>query len=436
MKSVKGTPIPAAAHLQLEGDFTLRYAVTVTDLTTTEAQLRQYQQLRSDYTALLKKDPYFQPVPAEYYGPFSYFQKRRPRILHKIITLSSQGKQLLWRSEEGGETYALVYNGSSGTQSFGNGHVGTVFPGLYFGMMQDCPMPAVGLPYIPLLKNAEQIESSGGQETWQAAIIGIGEESGDRQIRYNPGTVHVEQEAGGLKLLDTDAMDQQWQFLQHQKFQGQWIASQMRLTKYDIDAPISTQRKYKTQQDLDNWFKTIRKPVSVCEYRLLSASTTPLDLSASGMRSVSAPPRSTSLGQDQSPAERESFAYSQSLDSSDIQEALHLRYHLQSWAKGHKGLLQQMAKGLPKAKAGVSTSLSALPFPLWQGDIRPNHYWDGDPRVAHKGQKPLFTAEHLLLATEYSTPRLRDCSFPQFRCIPHYPMGQWPHYAYCGRGVI
>lgn len=382
---VKGDPVPAADHLQLQGNFTLRYAVTVTDLTTTEAQFRQYQQLRADYTALLKKDPYYQPVPGEYYAPFAYFQKRRPRTLQKIITLSSQGRQLLWRSEEGGETYALVYNGSNGTRSFGNGHVGTVFPGLYFGMMQDCPMPAVGLPYIPLLKDAEQIESSGGQETWQAAIIGIGEESADNQIRYNPGTVHVQQEAGGLKLLDTDAMDQKWQFLQHQKFQGLWIASQMRLTKYDTDAPLPSQRKYKTLQEFMNWFKTVRKPVSVCEYRLLSASTKPLDLSASGMRLVSAPARSSSSAQDQS------------LDSFDVQEALHLRYHLQSWAKSHKLSLQQMAQGLPSGRAAVATSLSALPFPLWQGDPRPNHYWDGDPRVGHKGQKPLFTAEHLLL---------------------------------------
>ncbi len=396
----KGIPVPAADHLQLQGNFTLRYTVTVTDLTTTEAQLRQYQQLRADYTALLKKDPYYQPVPGEYYAPFAYFQKRRPRTLQKIITLSSQGKQLLWRSEEGGETYALVYNGSSGTQSFGNGHVGTVFPGLYFGMMQDCPMPAVGLPYIPLLKNAEQIASSGNQETWQAEIIGIGEESAGGQIRYSPGTVHAQKEAGAWKLLDTDAMDQTWQFLQHQKFQGQWIASQMRLTKYAIDAPISTQRKFRSQQDLDNWVKTVRKPVSICEYHLLSASTTPLDLSASGMRLVSVPPRSGSAVQDQL------------LDSFDVQEALHLRYHLQGWAKSHKLLLQQMAKGMPKARADVAASLNALPFPLWQGDPRPNHVWDGDPRMGHGGQKPLFTAERPLLP---QNTQLRDFEIARSR---------------------
>ena len=55
--------------LQLQGDFTLRYAVTITDKQTSLAQLREYKQLRADYRRELKKDPYFQPVPAEFYGP-------------------------------------------------------------------------------------------------------------------------------------------------------------------------------------------------------------------------------------------------------------------------------------------------------------------------------------------------------------------------------
>lgn len=41
----------------------------------------------------------------------------------------------------------------------------------------------------------------------------------------------------------------------------------------------------------------------------------------------------------------------------------------------------------------VSTTLNGLPFPLWQGDPRPNHVWDGNPRTSHDGQKPPFTGE-------------------------------------------
>lgn len=217
---VKGVPVPAAAALQLHGDFTLHYAVTITDRTPVASEFREYQQLRTQYAALLKQNPYFQSVPAEYYAPFSYFQERRPQTTHEILTISSQGGKLLWRSEKGSETYALVYDGSSGTASFGNGHAGSVFPGLYIGLMQDCPFPAVSLPYIPLLKDTTLAASSGNRQTWQAEIIGIGEEVGGGQTRYSPGTVHVLDDAGVLKLLDADGMDQKWHFLQHQKFQG------------------------------------------------------------------------------------------------------------------------------------------------------------------------------------------------------------------------
>ena len=189
-----------------------------------------------------------------------------------------------------------------------------------------------------------------------------------------------------LKLLDADSTDQKWQFLQHQKFQGLWIASHMTLTKYDTDAPLPPRGKFATLLELTDWFKTVREPVSVCEYRLLSASATPLDLSAAGMHLVSAAPHG--------PADP-AAAQVQALDSFDVQEALHLRFHLQPWADSHRDLLQQMASGQRGAAAKVAASLAALPFPLWSGDPRPSHVWDGDPRVGHAGQPPPLEALRL-----------------------------------------
>ncbi|MGI4789001.1 MAG: M56 family metallopeptidase [Janthinobacterium lividum] len=384
-------PVPAADGLQLKGNFTLRYAVDITDLTSTEAQFRQYQQIRTEYTALLKKDPYFQPEPAEYYAPFSYFQARRPRTRHVILTVSSSGKELLWRSEENGETFALVYNGRDGTQLFSNGHNGRVEPGLSFAEMENCPLPAVGLPHIPLFKpgSAVLVGTSGKSQTWRALCPIEGSTSSRGEIFYLPDVAHMVNDGGAWKALDVDSTDQQIQFLQHQRFQGLWIASQMRMIKYTLDpTPANViPSHFGNLRDFETWFDARRRPTASCEYRLLSASDTPLDLSANGMRTVSAaPPPHSGLA-----------SSGLQLDDDDIQEALHLRYHLQDWAKSHKALLQQMTRSQITARQVmplIAASLNSLLFPLWQGDPRPNHVWDGDPRTGHGGQKPAFTAEN------------------------------------------
>ncbi|MGI4790831.1 MAG: M56 family metallopeptidase [Janthinobacterium lividum] len=384
-------PVPAADSLQLKGDFTLRYAVDISDLTSTEAQFRQYQRLRADYTALLKKDPYYQPVPAEYYAPFSYFQARRPRTRHAILTVSSQNGQLLWRKEEDGETFALVYNGRNGTQLFSNGHNGRVEPGLSFAEMENCPLPAVGLPHIPLFKPGTTVlvGTSGKSQTWRALCPIQGAATVRGEIFYLPDVAHMVNDDGTWKTLDVDSTDQHFQFFQHQRFQGLWIASQMRLIKYTLDpTPANViPSHFGNLRDFDTWFDARRRPTESCEYHLLSTSDTPLDLSANGMRTVSAAPGS--------PSRLASSGLQ--LDDYDVQQALHLRYHLQDWARSNEALLQQMTQSQITARQVlplVAASLKMLPFPLWQGDPRPNHYWDGDPRTSHRGEKPAFAAEN------------------------------------------
>ena len=379
----QGEAVPAADRLQLQGDFTLRYAVTITDRESPQAQFREYQQLRSDYSALLKKDPYYQPVPADFYGPFSYFQERLPRTRHEFITVSAHGGQLLWRSQEGGHTFASVYNGRNGTQPFSDGHAGGIEPGLKFDEMTDCPLPAVGLPHVPLIKGATLVNASGAEQTWQGMcpIEGVEAEAG--QAFYTLGLAHATLDGGQWKVLDLDSLEQRFLFLQHRRFQGLWVASHILLTKYTDDDTSAPSPIFRSLKEFMDYADAHRTPTRVCEYRLLSASNTPLDMSTAGMRSVSAaaPPA----------------AQTPPLDDLDVQEALHLRYHLQGWAEDHKGLLQQMAQAQPNARAAVArvdASLSGLPFPLWPGDPRPNHVWDGDPRTGHDGKKPLFTTEH------------------------------------------
>ena len=375
-----GEAVPAAERLQLQGDFTLRYAVTVSDEETTQAQFHEYQRLRADYRRELGKDPYMQPVPPEFYAPFSYFQSRRPRNHHLVLTVSAQGGKLLWRSEENGHTFALVYNGKDGTQLFSDGHAGRVEPGLQFPEMANCPLPAVGLPHIPLLKGATLINSSATEQTWQAEAPLEGAEIEQGKALYTSARAHAVNAEGIWKVLDVDSSDQRFQFLQHQRFQGLWVASHMTLTKYATVNLSTNSPRFRSEEEFIAFIDAHRTPTSVCEYRLLSASGTPLEMSTHGMRSATVP----------TPA-----LQSPSLDDREIQEALHLRFHLQDWALSHEATLRRMGRATSSdfsAASAVDQSLRALPFPLWQGG---GISWDGDPRVGHGSQKPLFTAEGL-----------------------------------------
>lgn len=380
----QGEAVPDADRLQLSGDFTLRYAATITDQTTEAEQFRQYQQLRADYTRELQKDPYFQPVPADYYAPFSYFQSRRPKTRRVVLTVSADNGRLLWRKEEDGHTEALLYDGTSGTQHFTDGHAGRVEPGLKFSGMSDCPLPGVGLPHVPLFKGATLANSAGTSQTWQALSPYLGGEIERGKVIYMQSQARMVSEAGMWKALDVDTGSQRFRFLQHQRFGGMWIASHMLFTKYQEEPVPASPGAFTSIEAIQYYIAAHRTPTSACEYRLLSANDTPLDMSASGMRAVSAAPLSRDM-----PASKDG-----DLDSLEVQEALHLRFHLQAWAMTQKTALQQLARGGSGARAAVpflDSSLSGLPLPLWSGDPRPNHVWDGDPRVGHKGQKPLFT---------------------------------------------
>ena len=349
----QGEAVPAADHLQLQGDFTLRYAATVTDLEPVQAQLREYQQLRADYNGLLKKDPHFQPVPAEYYGPFAYFQERRPKTRHLVLTVSARDGHLLWQSAEKDETYALLYDGHS-THSYGNGHAGSVQPVFEFGMMSDCPLPAVGLPHAPLLKDATIASTAGADQTWAAQCLVLNAEGARNAMAYAPGTIRAVKDSGTWKVLSADSLEQRLDFLEHQRFQSLWIASRFRLTKYDTSA-MPPQGQMTTMQQAEDWIRARRTPTSVCDYRLLSASGTPLDMSTLGMRAASTAARAL-----QSPP----------LDDADVQEALHLRFHLQDWARSHAALLRRMGRAAPSDFSWVTAvdkSLPALHFRLWRG---------------------------------------------------------------------
>lgn len=371
-------PVPAADGLQLRDGFTLRYAATITDLETTQAQLRQYQQLRADYQKLLQKDPYFQPVPGEFYGPFSYFQSRRPRTRHLTVTVSAHGGRLLYRTEEDGDTFTYEYDGH-GTQMFWNGHAGRTDPGLEFD--RNCPLPAVGLPHLPLLKRATLVGVSGAQQTWYASSPLLGASLPNGEVTYLSSLAHAVNDGGTWKVLSVDGGGWKTEYLQHQRLQGLWIASRLRTTQYEEDTSPSVPRRFSGPAEFMAWVDAHRTPTSVCEYRLISSGDVPLD-----PRSVSAPRGSAPKGS------------ARAAEDLYVQEALHLRYRLQGWAQGHRALLQQMAQAQPNdptAATRIDQSLRALPFPLWEGDPRPGHVWDGDPRTGHGSQKPLFTAEYV-----------------------------------------
>jgi beta-lactamase regulating signal transducer with metallopeptidase domain len=380
-------PVPAASGLQLKGDFTLVYAVTDTNQASSAYLFRQYQQLRQSYKQELKKDPYVQPVPDDFYLPFAAYLQRRTQPHHQIITVSSRGGSLFYQTADTDYTYARLYNGRI-TQTFGDGHSGSTSAGLHIEELTDCVLPAVGLPYVPLLKNATLASASGTRETWNADILSVGVEQGQNQPFYGNGIVHAVNDGGTWKLLDTDNSEQQWQFFQHQRFQGLWIASQMRLTRYgDFDGPPPPQGRFTTLGAFMDWFKTKRKPTETSEYRLLSVSPNP-PTPATFVRQALRQSAAASLV-----SQKKWGLYDQGFY---VSEALHLRYHLQDWAEKHKALLLKMSQAPPtdvSAALAVGKSLQSLPTPLWQGESRFSHIRDGDPRTGYVGQKPTFISK-------------------------------------------
>ncbi|BDI33756.1 hypothetical protein CCAX7_58070 [Capsulimonas corticalis] len=401
--------VPDAAQLQLHDGFTLRYAVTITDLKTREQQMSEYQQLQKSYQKCLKQDPHWQPIPDEFYGPFSYYQSRRPKVRHLVLTVSAHNGRLLWQSTEGADTFSLVYNGK-GTQHFWNGHAGRVEPGLSFASMSACPLPAVGLPYVPLMKQATLSATSGALQTWDAqcpledAVITNGE------ALYWPGQVHVIRDGGVWKVRDIDTLEQRFDFLTHQRFQGLWIASSMRLNKYSTSTkPVPA--SFSSLEAAHDWTKTHRTQTSSCDYQLLSATEKPVDL-ATLTQYPSPKPTNTDL------TAREA-QQAQSIEQLRVTQALQLRYHLQDWAGKNRGLLTHMEQAQPSNLAAaipVIQSLNSLPFPLWQTDPRAGRPWDGDPRTAPNGELPAFalcypaqlTFTHLQRSPEAIDKRLRD----------------------------
>ena len=159
----------------------------------------------------------------------------------------------------------------------------------------------------------------------------------------------------------------------------------MRLTKYDIDEPPPP-GSFTTLGAFGDWFKATRKPTEVCEYRLLSASLSPPTPATFVRQALVQSAAANSLSQ------KKWGLYSQGYY---VSEALHLRYHLQDWAKSHKAFLQAMSQAPPtdlSAALAVNQSLQSLPIPLWQGESRFSHIRDGDPRTGRDGQKPTFVS--------------------------------------------
>ena len=379
-----------ANELQLHEGFTLRYAVTITDLTSSKMQQQNYQQLRADYQKLLKKDPYFQPVPADYYAPFSYYQSHRNKIRHAVITISAFDGRLVYQKEENGEIFTLTYSGGQETRQSINHHTAIIETGFDFAGMENIPLPAVGIPYVPLLTQVKLLHGSDSQQTWLAECPQIGSAGYNGAPWVEPDTVRTIKEEGTWKITDIDNGAGEWQYLRHQQFQGLWIASEMRFTHYVSDPTISfpPARRFSSYEEGNKWIDSTRIPTQSCSYYLISASN---DWSMPDAVSTS----TDTTKRDKQSAPTEDTSRFTRMDDLYIQEALHLRYHLQGWAESQKTLLGQLAQAQPNGHTAlrISTSLNGLPFPLWQGDPRPGHVWDGDPRVGHDGQKPLFQAE-------------------------------------------
>ncbi|MDR3710986.1 MAG: hypothetical protein P4L33_22010 [Capsulimonadaceae bacterium] len=269
--------LPDPAGLELHGNFTLTYNVLIKDTRSVAMIRRQFDEMRADYKKLLAGDPHFCPVPDEYYKPFAQFLAARTKLRHVVLIASERDGKLLWRQREGHDTTTLVYNGRNGTRRFWNGHAGRIEAGLRFDEMSDCPLPAVGLPNIPLFKSPRFTDASGKTQTWSALCIQHNcVESGNSGIPYLPGKLRLVPIGSGWKVMEIASVGETQQYFAHRRFQNLWIASRMRTTRWELNEEARTLPQGLSPEETTAWVDSHIVPSATCDYCLVSASNDPL----------------------------------------------------------------------------------------------------------------------------------------------------------------
>lgn len=192
------------------------------------------------------------------------------------ITLSAIKGKLFYRQKSKDDDHVMIYDGKMTWEYIGKEQRALIRPGFGFADMHGFPLPAAGLPLVPLIKNSpSQANREGDRWLFQGEcpMIDIWF-TPPQKLVHRPAEISARQEQNKIKLLgilykmEGDVPIQQWEYLKHRKFANMWLASQMRHTQYHSPAQSSAQPPGKDS--------TTVTPSRIYEYSLLEAKTTGL----------------------------------------------------------------------------------------------------------------------------------------------------------------
>ena len=279
-----GKPRSAAAEaalaslntLQLSQPFTLKYTAVTKDVSTPAMWAVETNMVKHSYEVMAERGDITQAVAEQQIKIRGAGKTAQTPLSPFDVTLSFDGSRLFYqKTEPEKHLLTVIYDGKKTYRYEAysyehSGHSMTVYPGLKFGEMFSCPIPGVGLPQVPLLRDSSALASQGLLVKGDVLSTGVG---GD-PLYYKRGAIALTNKNGNKEVaamtlfyFERNFPEERWEFPAHRPFQKIPIASEIRYTRY---APAES-----TPVDAPNtkpW-----PPEWITEYHLQSASDAPVD---------------------------------------------------------------------------------------------------------------------------------------------------------------
>ncbi len=262
--SLPGTQLPDA--------FTLTYDVRERVTTSPQTLARMLESVRTGYALAVRQGKMTQAEADDGYKKSAKSLGNNPQRHHYLVTISARDGKLLDRcdnQEAGDEAVAssaiYLYDGQQSLQYYARNPVARIFTGRNLWGATDFPLPGLGIAGGPLLQNADTTAAlaakPGAEVTATGQVPSIHDVQGEQDtpnVIYRAGQVRFRMVNGkpqvlGMKALLGSRTMAQWDYAQHERFAGCWLASRF------------------TQTELDNAGRGWR----VMEYRLVKASEAP-----------------------------------------------------------------------------------------------------------------------------------------------------------------
>lgn len=246
-------------QLRIPGGFTLKYEAVEKDVSSPEVRAATLKSVRASYETMVKKGTINQQVAIKQVEAVASSLHKQLRPRKYTVTLSGKNNALLyWRQGKSkSDNSILIYDGKRTFRCLNKAKIAEVVPGFPSYLMAPCPIPAVGVPFISLIKSPScEDTTTDGVQTFHGDIAWL--EAVNADLRYSPGSIQAVMHNGKIKVLNAktvfnDRVTTRWDFKDHQLFKGLWVASRMRWTAYQLGFPKTA-----------------------CEFKLRKASAVPL----------------------------------------------------------------------------------------------------------------------------------------------------------------